>query len=167
MRLIRSGKLAAGIDAGRVGVLGFSAGGNLAANLAFRWGVATYPAVDATDALAARPDFAALIYAAYLDGKLPEGIPSPPSSADFIAMAAKGALPMFLVHAADDQSVPVVNTLKMAAALKAAGAPVEAHVFETGGHGFGIANAGDKPARVWPDLFLGWGRARGIFAQQR
>jgi acetyl esterase/lipase len=166
MRLLRSGRVASGINPTRCGVLGFSAGGHLAANLVFRNGMASYPVLDMADSLSPRPDFAALIYAAYLDGK---GAPAEAVGStimpNFLAMAAKGAQPMFLVHAEDDPSVPVANTLRLSETLKAAGTPVETHIFESGGHGFGIANAGDKPAKAWPDLFVAWGRARGIFGQ--
>jgi acetyl esterase/lipase len=51
----------------------------------------------------------------------------------------------------------------MYAALKAAGVPAELHIFPEGGHGFGIAKAEGKPAAIWPDLFLAWGRAREMF----
>jgi dipeptidyl aminopeptidase/acylaminoacyl peptidase len=71
---------------------------------------------------------------------------------------------MFLLHATDDASVPVESSVRMHAALKAAGAEAELHVFPEGGHGFGIAGAGKKPVAVWPELFLAWGRARGMFA---
>jgi acetyl esterase/lipase len=159
-RLLSAGKLAPGVDARRVGVLGFSAGGNVAASLAFRGGAAAYPAIDATDSLAARPAFAALIYAAYLDGKgLPQGLNAP----DYTALVAKGAQPVFLAHAKDDDTVPIAGTQRMAAALQAAGSPVEVHVFDSGGHGFGIAKARGTPAEPWADMFQAWGRAQGFF----
>ena len=66
--------------------------------------------------------------------------------------------PTFLVHAADDTSVPVENALNYLAALRAAKVPAEAHIFEEGGHGFGIRLIQGKPAAVWPELVLAWGR---------
>jgi len=164
MRLLRAGRTAPNIDPKRIGVLGFSAGGHLAANLALRSDQKSYDAVDAADAQPARPDFAALIYAAYLDGVLPAGLGVVTGlTPDLIAMAAKGAQPVFLLHAADDATVPVENSIRMYQALKAAGVPAELHVFPEGGHGFGIARAAGKPVEVWPDLFLRWGRAREMF----
>ncbi len=146
MRMLRAQP---GIDTRRAGVLGFSAGGHLAANLALQ----------TTDA-AERPDFAALIYAAYLRGNLPSGIDG---GRDLIGAVSRGTQPMFLLHAADDATVPVQGSLDMQTALKAAGVSAELHVFPEGGHGFGIAGAAGKPVAVWPELLLAWGRARGVF----
>lgn len=166
LRLLRAGKLAPGLDAKRIGVLGFSAGGNLAASLALRSGVKTYDAADATDAVSARPDFAALIYAAYLDGGLPVLEGKTLTAPDMAGLVSKGTQPMFLAHAQDDTTVPVIGTLKMAEALKAAGVPAETHIFAAGQHGFGIAGAKDLPVKAWPELFLAWGRAQGVFGKK-
>jgi acetyl esterase/lipase len=65
--------------------------------------------------------------------------------------------PAFLVHAADDTSVPLENSQGYFAALRAVKVPAEMHVFEEGGHGFGIYLARGKPAAAWPDLFLASG----------
>jgi acetyl esterase/lipase len=165
MRLIRSGRVATGLDGARIGVLGFSAGGHLAATLTLQGGGQTYSPVDAADSISARPDFAALIYAAYLDGKGSPAIllgPAGPAP-DLIGWVGRDTQPVFLLHAADDASVPVGNSLRMYGALKAAGVPAELHVFPEGGHGFGIAKAKGKPVEVWPDLLLAWGRVRGMF----
>jgi dipeptidyl aminopeptidase/acylaminoacyl peptidase len=70
--------------------------------------------------------------------------------------------PCFLCHAEDDGTVPVENTLLLRAALKAAGVPVETHLFTSGGHGFGMTKAAGKPAGVWPELFLTWARSQGL-----
>lgn len=164
MRLLRSGRVAAGLDAKRIGVLGFSAGGHLAAALTLDGARRTYADVDAVDTLPARPDFVGLIYAAYLDGTgslaLTRGAGAP---RDLIAAAGRDTPPVFLLHAADDGTVPVESSVRMYGALKEAGVPAELHVFPEGGHGFGIARAAGKPVEVWPDLFLRWGRARGMF----
>jgi acetyl esterase/lipase len=157
IRLLRS--RVPGVDAKRAGVLGFSAGGHVAASLALRSSASPYARIDAADDLPARPDFAALIYAAYLDGN---GLPPGFRGENLTAMAS-GAQPMFLLHAADDATVPVERSLAMYAALKAASVPAELHVFPEGGHGFGIERAKGKPVEIWPELFLAWGRARGMY----
>ena len=70
--------------------------------------------------------------------------------------------PCFLVHAEDDEVVPVENSLAFRAALKAVHVPVETHLFQNGGHGFGLRRAMNKPAKVWPELFVNWARTHGI-----
>jgi dipeptidyl aminopeptidase/acylaminoacyl peptidase len=69
------------------------------------------------------------------------------------------APPHFIAHAEDDGSVKVDNTLRLRAALKAAGIAVETHLFAIGGHGFGIRRAAGKPCANWPELWLAWARS--------
>jgi len=73
------------------------------------------------------------------------------------------APPTFLLHAEDDASVPVANTLLMRDALRARSVPTEAHLFPDGGHGFGLRLARGKSVEHWPDLFFAWGRYRGLW----
>jgi len=172
IRLIRAGAGSYGIDPARVASLGCSAGGHVAASLATGYGRAVYAPVDDADRLSARPDLSALLY--------PVIDMSPPyahtgsrtsllgASSNPTAEAAYSphrnvtaeTPPTFLVHAADDDSVPVENSLNHLAALRAAKVPAEAHIFEEGGHGFGIYLARGKPAHAWPDLFLAWAARR-------
>jgi dipeptidyl aminopeptidase/acylaminoacyl peptidase len=164
--MIRGGVIANGVDPRRVGVLGFSAGGHLAAALTLNGAMAAYPAMDALDTVSPTPDFSALIYAAYLNGQGSPALAASPAgpAPDLIARVSAATPPVFLVHAADDRSVPVEGSERMYAALKAAGVPSELHVFPDGGHGFGIAGAGGKKAERWPDLFLAWGKKQKIFS---
>ena len=67
-----------------------------------------------------------------------------------------GAAPVFLLHAMDDASVPVENSLMLLTALKAAGVKTEAHLFQEGGHGFGVRLIAGRPAQVWPELARAW-----------
>ena len=70
--------------------------------------------------------------------------------------------PTFQVHAWDDPSVPIANSLNYLAALRTAKVRAETHFFEEGGHGFGIWLAHGKPAAAWPDLFLAWAGRHGL-----
>lgn len=175
MRLIRSRAGEYHIDPARVGVMGFSAGGHLTASLATRFNAKTYQAVDAADGLDARPFLAAPIYPVISTDPLIAHMGSrdsllgkSPTPEQLITyspdrMVSKATPPCFLTHAEDDGTVPVENTLLFRAALKAAGVPVETHLFPTGGHGFGLRHVVGTPTHAWGDLFLAFARARGFY----
>lgn len=174
MRLIRARAIRDGLDPERVAAIGFSAGGHLCADLATRHAVKTYEPVDAADKLGARPFVAAPIYPVIsmtapvahagsreqLIGK--DASPEREAAHSPHLNVTKATPPCFLCHAEDDGAVPVENSLLLRAALKAAGVPVETHLFTQGGHGFGMTKAIGKPAGVWPELFLTWARSQGL-----
>jgi acetyl esterase/lipase len=175
MRLIRSRAADFRIDPARLGVIGFSAGGHLAADLATAFAQRTYAPVDEADRLSARPAFAALIYAVTTlrpseshpgsrDHLLGDNPPAPLVDARSpVLHVAAGTPPCFLVHAFDDGTVPVANSLDWIAACRAAKVPVEAHLFGEGGHGFGLHLPANLPGARWPDLFAAWiGRNRRL-----
>jgi acetyl esterase/lipase len=142
-----------GLDPQRLGVLGFSAGGHLAAALCAGAAQRTYPALDAADAVSCQPDFAVLIYPAYLTLK---------DKNDQIApdvQVTSQTPPSFLAMAADDP-VRVENALYYALALKTAGVPFELHVYPAGGHGYGLRRT-QQPITSWPDRAADWMRSRG------
>ncbi len=173
MRLIRSQAADFGVDPQKIGVLGASAGGHLA-GLASARTDAAYAAVDAADGLSFRPDFSLLMYpvATMRDPHVHAGSRSlllgpSPAEARLAAysleeMDWKGAAPVWLVHAMDDVSVPVENSLQLLARLKADGVKAEAHLFQEGSHGFGIRLIQGRPASVWPDLARAWAARAGF-----
>lgn len=186
IRLIRARAGAFGVDPRRVGVLGFSAGGHVAASLATRFEERAYPARDAADRLSARPDFQLLVYPVIdmgaasrcSDPPAPaqrcgasEPIAHPGSRRHLLGAAPDAATvaryslqnrvdartpPGFLVHAQDDTAVPVENSLVFYAALRRAGVPAEMHLFPRGGHGFGIRGTAGLAVAAWPRLALDW-----------
>jgi acetyl esterase/lipase len=176
IRLIRAGAGTWGIDPTHVCAMGFSAGGHVMASLATRAQARVYDAIDAADALDARPDVSALMYPVVdmapphahagsrtaLLGAAPSAEAEANSSPHRHVDAATP--PTFLVHASDDPGVPAENSLNYLAALRAAKVPAEAHIFEEGGHGFGIYLARGKPAAAWPDLFLAWAGRHGFLS---
>jgi acetyl esterase/lipase len=169
MRLIRHNARRYGVDPLRVAAMGFSAGGHVCADLVARFAHATYTGVDAADTLSPRPFCAAPIYPVVSmyppdahagsrkllirdDARL-EAAHSPHRN------IAADSPPCFIVHAEDDDVVPVANSLMLRDALKARNIPVESHFFANGGHGFGLRKAVGKPAELWPDLFIAWARS--------
>lgn len=175
MRLIRARAAEFGIDPNRVAAQGFSAGGHLAAGLATRWDETIAPAIDDADRLSARPDLVGLIYPVITmdpahahTGSRDQLIGDAPTPEREAAYSPDRNIrtetpPTFLLHAADDPAVPVANSLLMYQAVRAAGIGAEMHIFEEGGHGFGLRGVQDKPALAWPALFHRYGVSKGIF----
>lgn len=142
-----------GVDPKRVGVLGFSAGGNLSAELSTHYADRTYPAVDDADRESCRPDFTILIYPAYLtapDGSLTL---SPEIRVDH-------ATPPAFITMTEDDPVHVENAIAYALALKDAKVPVELHVYPSGGHGYGLRPS-EHEVSHWPERAAAWLAAQG------
>ena len=167
MRVIRSRASELGIDAKKVSVLGFSAGGHLAATLATQYSERAYESIDSADELDPRPCAAGLIYPVVtmakpltheMSRKLLLG-ESPSEEAVERRSAERhvdsATPPAFLVHAFDDKAVPVENSLQFMNAMRAAQRPVEAHFLQEGGHAFGIGYP-QSPCGYWTELFTSW-----------
>ena len=173
MRLIRSRAADFRIDPARLGILGFSAGGHLACDLAVSHAERTYAPLDAADSLPAKPAFAGLIYpvttlaVGLTHGGSRDSLLGPNPSPQLIAARSPlqhvGAAtpPCFLVHAFDDDTVPIGNSLAWITACKKAQVSVEAHLFAQGGHGFGLHLPAGNSGSLWPDLFALWARKHG------
>jgi len=169
MRLIRANAARYGIDPAKLGIVGFSAGGHLAASLTVGYDDKVYTAVDAADRQSARPRFSGLVYpvaslstptthAGSRDNLLgPNPDAATKARYDTPRRITANTPPLFLVHAVDDGLVPLDQSIDVLTQARAAKVPVEAHFFERGGHGFGAMSAAeDNPARLWPDLFDRW-----------
>ena len=147
MSLVRSRAEEWKIDPARIGICGFSAGGETAGLTALFQEDRQYEAVDKVDQVSIRPDFAMLIYAA---GMVEKGTAQ---LHDYIKVS-EDTPPMFFAHAFDDR-VSVHNCLTLAGALKEAGVPAELHVYATGGHGYGL-RVTDQPVTRWPKQAANW-----------
>jgi acetyl esterase/lipase len=176
VRLIRANATQFGLDPARVGVMGFSAGGHLAARLATRFDLKTYTPLDDADNTSPRPDIAALGYPviSFRDGVGHMGsrtkmLGANPDAATIKEYSAEIDVPQttppcFLMCAADDPAVPVDNSLLMFQALRRAKIPAALHIFEGGGHGFGLQSNSDPSVAAWPSLFLEWSRQHRFIA---
>jgi acetyl esterase/lipase len=144
------------IDPSHVGVLGFSAGGHLAAALSTHYDQRLYRPVDAADQQSCKPDFAIVIYPGYLalSEKNFEFNPDIPVTA--------AVPPTFLVQAEDDP-VHVENAIEYFMQLKKAGVPAELHVFSKGGHGYGLRPT-NLPITHWPELATSWLHTIGVLS---
>lgn len=172
MRLIRARAGDFRIDPARLGIIGFSAGGHLAADLAVSFDQPTYKPIDAADSLSARPAFAGLIYpvttlGAETHGGSRDNLLGISASTELIAARSPvlhvtaATPPSFVVAAFDDGTVPIDNSFEWIDACRRAKTSVEAHLLAQGGHGFGFHLPRDNPGSRWPDLFALWTRQHG------
>jgi acetyl esterase/lipase len=136
------------IDPHRIGVLGFSAGGHLAAALSTHFDRRLYDPIDAADGLSCRPDFAVIVYPGYLALADQNFAPNPD-----IQVTAQTP-PTFIVQAEDDP-VHVENAVVYFLALKKAKVPAELHVYAEGGHGYGLRRTA-LPVTTWPQSVEAW-----------
>jgi acetyl esterase/lipase len=143
------------INPGQIGVLGFSAGGHLAAlALTTADEPRTYPAKPEIDSVSCRPNFGVLVYPAYLQSETDPNALAPD------IRVTKDTPPVFLAIAHDDSRFSPGNAL-FYLALQRAGVPAELHIFAKGGHGFGMKKTGEEIAK-WPMLAGNWMRVMGF-----
>ncbi|BDU20739.1 alpha/beta hydrolase [Dyella sp. GSA-30] len=169
MRVLRAHAGEYGVDPKHIGVVGFSAGGNLAGITATRFADTFYTPVDAADQQSSRPDFAGLIYpvislkSPYDTTRSFRELSVQPDAVQAYSVelhVTHDTPPTFLAQAQDDPIANIGNSLVMFDALRAQNVPSELHVFENGGHGWGLGTPGTLVA-AWPRLFADWIRSHG------
>jgi acetyl esterase/lipase len=141
------------IDPKRIGILGFSAGGHLAAWASTNFDKRAYEPLDDIDKVECRPDFAVMIYPG---GVVPRG----KSELAEEIRVRKECPPMFFAHAGDD-GVSAENSVRTYLALKKAGVPAELHIYASGGHGFGLRPS-SKPCSTWTKRCAEWFVSQGV-----
>jgi acetyl esterase/lipase len=180
--LVRSHAAEWHIDPHKIGVLGFSAGGDLAAATSNHFASRIYAPLDAVDQVSCRPDFAVAIYPGHLTlaaaqydaaqgtKKFALPAPGPQESADRdvalnpeIHVTAQTP-PTFLLQAEDDRIDSPYDSVAYFLALKQAGVPVELHIYAQGNHAFGLRPT-ELPITGWPKLVETWLRTIGMVAQ--
>jgi acetyl esterase/lipase len=154
MSLVRSKASGWKLDPKRIGILGFSAGGQVAGLASIFDEHRQYPPFDDVDKIACRPDFAVLVYPGGFEVK------GQPKLRDEVQVT-KQSPPMFFVHAFDD-GVTALNTLLLATELKKVGVSAEVHVYATGGHGYGLRHVDGQPVTDWPKPCEAWLKTTGI-----
>ncbi len=154
VRLVRQRAKEWGIEPDRIGVIGFSAGGQAAALVATRFEKSDYEPIDDTDRLSARPDFCLLIYPWRIADEKAGGL------IDAVTVT-KATPPTFLVHAHNDGATSL-SSVYFYTALKKLGIPAELHIYETGGHGYGMRPVKNSNVQTWPARAAGWLKQREL-----
>lgn len=172
MRYVRAHTQLYNLVPNQIGIMGFSAGGHLAALVATHFEDKP-PAADAVDRVSARPDFLVLAYpvisctgpySQILSCKQLLGDNPSPGTADLVSnekRVTSNTPPTFLFHTNDDDSVSPENSLAFYMALHKAGVPAELHIYEHGKHGVGLGTS-DPVLNTWPKLLENWFRQRGL-----
>ncbi|HRT94899.1 MAG TPA: alpha/beta hydrolase [Planctomycetota bacterium] len=172
IRTVRSRAKEFGVDPARIGILGFSAGGHLASTAATHFDEGNAEAKDPIDRVSCRPDFAVLVYPVISlttkythqgsknnllgkdpDAKLVESLSNEKQ------VTAKTP-PTFLMHTSGDTGVPAENSILFYMALREHKVKAELHIYQNGGHGFGLA-PGDPVLSTWPGRCEAWMGANG------
>ena len=154
IRIVRSRAESLRIDPKRIGVLGFSAGGQLAALATTRFESPSYQAGDEVDSLSCRPDFSMLVYpwrlldesTGQLSSRFPIGEQTPPT---------------LLIHAHND-SATSLSSIQFYIQMKKHKRPAELHIYSTGGHGYGMRPVANSNVDSWPERAADWLRGRDL-----
>ncbi|MBV8034521.1 alpha/beta hydrolase [Roseateles sp.] len=177
VRLVRSRAAEFGVDPRRIGVMGSSAGGHLAASASTLFDHADGRTGAALDSTSARPDFAVLVYpvitmtgpAAHAGSRRAllgtSHSPALLAQMSIEQQVTAATPPTLLLHTQGDKAVPVQNSLLYFDALTRAGVPAELYVFEQGGHGIAMRD-GLGNASAWPRRMEEWLRQRGLLTQE-
>jgi len=170
IRIIRRNREHWKIDPHKIGILGFSAGGHLASTLSTHYSEKVY---DVTDTTSARPDFSLLIYpvitadSSFTHMGSRRNLIGDKASKDAVRhfsnelQITRTTPPAFLVHSSDDKAVPVKNSLVYYEGLIKNNITAEMHIFQIGGHGYGLS-AGKGTQASWPELCIKWLNANGF-----
>jgi acetyl esterase/lipase len=149
VRTVRARANEWGVDPNRIGFMGFSAGGEVAALMETRFTPGNDSSSDPIERASSRPDFAVVVYPGFRPGEI---------------TVPKDAPPTYLVCADDDRS-HVVTTVNLYLDLEKQGVSSEMHIYARGGHGFGMVHS-DKPVATWPDRLKEWMADRRLLTRQ-
>ena len=175
VRLVRANAAEWRLDPKRIGIIGSSAGGHLAATLLTHFDAGDTNAVDAVERQSSRPDAGILCYAVITLGRFTHqgsknnllGTSPPPALVEELSNelhVTKETPPCFLWHTFEDKAVPVENSLQFADALRQAGVPFDLHIYQKGGHGMGLGSHEYDPVKFhpWAHDCIYWLKAQGF-----
>jgi Esterase/lipase len=174
IRLVRSHAKEWGIDPSKIGIMGFSAGGHLAATLSTRYNEKVYESNDLTSA---KPDFSVLIYPVIsMDSSITHwgsrinllgNSPAPEMVKHYSnELQVNGETPpAFMVHSLDDDAVPVQNSINYALAMKQNKVACELHLYPTGKHGYGMGKSTTRES-TWPETCRKWLESSGLLIKK-
>ena len=172
IRTVRARAKEWNLDPNRIAILGFSAGGHLASTIGTHFDDGNAASPDPIERVSSRPDRLILIYPVismrqftHAGSKRQLLGENPPDELVVLLsndeQVTKQTPPTFLVHSTDDSGVPVENSLRFVEALRKAGVPFELHVYEHGGHGYGLG--GNDPVLLsWPKRCADWLKLQGF-----
>jgi acetyl esterase/lipase len=175
-RAVRFARAKAGdyqIDRDRIGIIGFSAGGHLASTVGTHFDKGMPDAADEIDRVSCRPDFMILVYPVislttdYVHRGSKRNLLGENPDAQLVEnfsnelQVTSQTPPTFLVHTSGDLGVPAENSVLFYMALRKAKVPAELHIYEKGGHGFGLA-PNDPVLATWTKRCADWLRGRGV-----
>lgn len=172
MRMVRSRAKEWGIDANRIGILGFSAGGHLASTMATHFDSGDPNATEELEKMSSRPDLQVLIYPVITMGEFThagskKNLLGENPSEELVKkysnelQITKDTPPAFIVQGVDDKTVPMENSLLYVQALRKNGVPFEFHLYEHGPHGFGLGGT-DPILSTWKDRLTAWLNSHGF-----
>ncbi len=166
IRIVRKNADKLNIQSNKIGVIGFSAGANLCARASTNYDKKTYEPVDEIDVVCARPDFTMLIYPAYCDKQGNErrwqkkqkdpnaDLNTRYALADELKVT-KDTPPVFIAQTLDDKNY-IDSSIAYFIAAKSVGVPANLHIFDKGGHGYGLAKNRELLVGEWPKLAADW-----------
>jgi acetyl esterase/lipase len=166
-----------GLEENRIGIMGFSAGGHLASTVGTHFDEGHLDAPDPLDRVSCRPDFMVLGYPvitmddSFTHGGSKRNLLGPDPKPELIELLSnekqveKNTPPTILFHADDDRGVSPRNSVEFYMALHRAGVPAEMHIYQKGGHGFGLGRKGTQAAETWQDRLADWLRRRGLLVR--
>ncbi|NJN26985.1 MAG: alpha/beta hydrolase [Cyclobacteriaceae bacterium] len=166
-----------GIAPGKIGIMGFSAGGHLASTVGTHFDLGIKDAKDPIQQVSCRPDFMVLVYPVISmsgdimhTGSMKSLLGENPSDAQMLRFSnekqvTKDTPPAILIHSSDDTGVPVANSIGFYEALLAHGVAAELHLFHSGGHGYGLGRGDGTSHNMWPQNVQAWMKDMNLLSE--